>query len=324
MSSRTLRLTSKGAVTISGKQILLRAFGPITIRGDFTVDEEDQVSPTLPSLKPGQAFHKRAYENRLNAVLFNGKANKVQRNCIYLFSIAFKLAELAGKPISYQYLAYAIVTAYHETAFTMKSIEEYGKGEGHSYGEPHEVTGQTYYGRSYSQLTWYENYLKAQGQVYNRDFKVGEVDFIYHPELVLEPYYGAQVTIFGMLNGWFTGKKLSDYWLADGSYDYVNARRIINGTDKAQTIAGYAREVESAILLAYGHEIERDMVSTGSRGADVCELQLALGVSADGVFGNGTKTALEAFQQANQLTPDGICGSSTWDAIDTQVYGISH
>ncbi|HHY0551844.1 TPA: peptidoglycan-binding protein [Vibrio parahaemolyticus] len=234
------------------------------------------------------------------------------------------MAELAGHEIPYQYPCYALATTYHETAFTMESIEEYGKGEGRPYGEPHEVTGQTYYGRSYPQMTWYDNYLKAQGLVYNKELKVGEVDFLYHPELVLEPFYGTQVTIFGMLNGWFTGKKLSDYWLSDGSYDYVNARRIINGTDKAQTIAGYAREIESAMLLAMGNEIDRDMLSVGSRGADVCELQLALGVNADGTFGSDTKKALETFQQQNQLTVDGICGAGTWKAIDLAVYDVSY
>lgn len=47
----------------------------------------------------------------------------------------------------------------------------------------------------------------------------------------------------GMEAGRFTGKKLSDYLPGD----YVNARRIINGTDKAEQIAGYARQFEAAL-----------------------------------------------------------------------------
>jgi len=44
-----------------------------------------------------------------------------------------------------------------------------------------------------------------------------------------------------MVNGWFTGKKLSDFT------DYRNMRRIINGTDKAMEIAGFAKVFEMAL-----------------------------------------------------------------------------
>jgi hypothetical protein len=47
----------------------------------------------------------------------------------------------------------------------------------------------------------------------------------------------------GMHEGWFTTKKLSDYIHGD-KCDYLNARKIINGTDKAALIAGYARKFE--------------------------------------------------------------------------------
>ena len=67
-----------------------------------------------------------------------------------------------------------------------------------------------------------------------------------HPELALNPTYAAQIMIAGMREGWFTGKKLSDY-IKNGKVDYVGARRIINGTDKAQLIAGYAKQFESAL-----------------------------------------------------------------------------
>lgn len=42
-----------------------------------------------------------------------------------------------------------------------------------------------------------------------------------------------------MVDGWFTGRKLSQYF--EGKIDYQGARRIINGTDKAIMIAGYAQ-----------------------------------------------------------------------------------
>ena len=59
----------------------------------------------------------------------------------------------------------------------------------------------------------------------------------------------AQVMFAGMSQGWFTGKKLSDYF-KDGKADWKNARRIINGTDKADTIAGYGKAFYRALQAA--------------------------------------------------------------------------
>jgi hypothetical protein len=55
-----------------------------------------------------------------------------------------------------------------------------------------------------------------------------------------------KIMSLGMRQGSFTGVGLSKYINAD-KCDYVNARRIINGTDKAQTIAGYATKFESIL-----------------------------------------------------------------------------
>ncbi|MGM6589849.1 hypothetical protein BTZ53_11000 [Vibrio parahaemolyticus] len=284
--------------------------------------EESYDKPSIPQL-PIKKLSTKAFINRINAVYFNGKMNDTQLKCVSLFSMSIMLMELAGKDMHYQYLSYMLATVYHETAFTMKSIEEYGKGEGRPYGEPDPRTGKVYYGRSYPQLTWYDNYAKATKELYSKNLVKGIVDFLNDPDLILEPYYGVQVTVFGMVGGWFTGKGLDDYWLDNGEYDYVNARRIINGTDKAQTIAGYAREAESAVLLAAGHDIHRETISVGDHGDDVRELQLVLGVEPDGIFGSGvTEPKLMAFQSEHDLNPDGICGPATWKKIDVVIYGI--
>jgi putative chitinase len=60
-----------------------------------------------------------------------------------------------------RWLAYPLATTAHETGFAMWPIEEYGKGEGMEYGKPDPETGQTYYGRGFVQLTWRENYVRA-------------------------------------------------------------------------------------------------------------------------------------------------------------------
>jgi hypothetical protein len=49
-----------------------------------------------------------------------------------------------------------------------------------------------------------------------------------------------------MTRGIFTGKKLDDYFNAKTD-DWINARRIINGTDRASLVADYGHEYYAAI-----------------------------------------------------------------------------
>ena len=136
-------------------------------------------------------------------------------------------------------LAYVLATTYHETAHTMKPVREYGSEK--------YLKSKKYYpyvGRGYVQITWETNYKKAS-------IKLG-VDFIKNPNLLMEPKYAAPILLDGMIEGWFTGKKLSDYITLQTS-DFVNARRIINGVDKKDLIAGYAKEYDSLLLeMGYG------------------------------------------------------------------------
>jgi hypothetical protein len=57
------------------------------------------------------------------------------------------------------------------------------------------------------------------------------------------------------------------------------------------------------------------LLKEGSRGQEVVELQQALGISADGVFGPGTRAAVETYQRESGLSPDGIVGPQTLAAI---------
>ena len=144
-----------------------------------------------------------------------------------------------------RHLAYMLATAHHETARTMQPIAEYGKGKTRPYGQrlkqsgkPYTDTGAIFFGRGYVQLTWYENYDKA-GR------KLG-LDLLHDPLLAMIPAVAAKIMFAGMTEGWFTGKKLSDYF-NDTKEDWVNARRIINGTDRADLIAGYGKKYHAAI-----------------------------------------------------------------------------
>lgn len=268
-------------------------------------------------------FSRTAFLTRSNATIFHGHANADQLNCLRQFSLIYLMNNrVFGVHTPAAWLAYVLATTYHETAATMQPIEEYGHGKGHEYGKPDPTTGQTYYGRGYVQLTWLRNYQKAQDTVFDfNQLTRGGVPFVTNADLALKPVNAAQIAINGMVHGWFTGKRLADYLTADKT-DYVNARRIINGTDKAELIAGYAQQFEAAINLAEGREITRQTVRNGSQGGDVRELQLMLELTPDGIAGNKTVDAVKQFQQQHALNPDGICGPATWQALDRVIYGI--
>lgn len=163
------------------------------------------------------------------------------------------------KSISYPQAAYMLATIWHETAKKMLPIAEYGHGKNRTYGTwfrnsknelysfkdgskntaylysdyPH-----LYYGRGYVQLTWFANFEKASK-------KIG-VDFLNNPDLVMQKEHAVHILIVGMKEGWFTGKRLDDY-IYQSKKDYISARRIINGTDKAKLIANYAVVFERAL-----------------------------------------------------------------------------
>lgn len=269
-----------------------------------------------------RGFSRPAFLNRINATLFSGRMSGEQVGGINRYLNAWLVYNnVLGRDIPVTWLAYILATVYHETAMTMQPIAEYGKGAGYEYGEPDPVTGQVYYGRGDVQLTWIYNYQKAQEYVINFNTMKSDLDLVNNPDLALIPWVAAQVTIGGMSQGWFTGAKLGDY-LTPTFTDYVNARRIINGTDKAQTIAAYAQDFEAAIRLALGEGIVRSMVQMGSKGDDVRELQLMLKLSPDGTDGPDTTSAVISFQQQQGLSADGICGPDTWGALDRVVYNL--
>lgn len=149
-------------------------------------------------------------------------------------------------------LAYILATTYHETARTMQPVRETlaktdAKAKeiltkawkaGKLPWVKRDYWSSGYFGRGYVQLTWRDNYAKA-GK------KLG-IDLVHQPELALQPSIAAHILIRGMMEGWFTGKKLPDYINAIKA-DYVEARRIVNGTDRAVMIAGYATKFEQAL-----------------------------------------------------------------------------
>ena len=53
----------------------------------------------------------------------------------------------------------------------------------------------------------------------------------------------------------------------------------------------------------------------GSKGEAVKQLQYRLHIKADGIFGSGTKAAVQKFQKSKKLSADGIAGKQTLTAL---------
>lgn len=160
----------------------------------------------------------------------------------------------AGTETDRRQLAYCLATFKWETAHTLKPIDEHGSANyfntrygpqtkvGKVLGNTKAGDGALFHGRGYVQLTGRRNYTKAKA--------LTGVDLLTEPDRAKNPPLAYEIAIQGMIDGWFTGKKLGQF-IKDGQPpDYENARTIINGHDKAQTIADIARRFNEVLLQA--------------------------------------------------------------------------
>jgi len=136
-------------------------------------------------------------------------------------------------------VAYIMATGYWEAhnpkkpELRLTPMKEFG-GEAYLKGKKY----YPYVGMGLSQLTWLDNY-KKEGKRLN-------IDLVGHPELILEIPIAANSHVYCMSHGSYTGKKLSDY-INDKKCDFINARRIVNGTDRAEEVAAIAQKFLSCL-----------------------------------------------------------------------------
>lgn len=188
----------------------------------------------------------------------------------------------AASHLPIEYVAYLLSTCYHETGAKMSPNREnlnysvsgllntfsraristaqaqaYGRSPGRAanqvaianavyggewgrknLGNTQPNDGWDFRGGGQSHTTGRTNYEKVKAAT--------GVDVVGNSDLILDPMVSATALVQASVEGWYTGKKLSDYLPGD----YRNARRVINGIDKADTIAGYARAFEKALRAA--------------------------------------------------------------------------
>lgn len=167
---------------------------------------------------------------------------------------------VAGWGVSW--VAYALATTYHETAHTMEPVKEIGgtayftrmydingsrPAKARELGNLSPGDGAKYAGRGYVQLTGKANYTKATAKLRALGY---DVDLVANPDLAMRPDIAAVILVYGMREGWFTGRDIDDD-LPNGRAgtlaQFVASRDIINGRDKQELIAGYAVDFQTGL-----------------------------------------------------------------------------
>lgn len=184
--------------------------------------------------------------------VFHGHLNDQQVTGINSM-LDFWDAHMSGKDL--RFLAYPMATTVLESAHTMQPIKERGTNSyftrmydirgsrpktAKALGNTTPGDGIRYCGRGLCQITGRKNYAWAT--------KATGVDCIANPDALLDPRTACYVLFAGMILGHFTDKKLSDYF-TDTTSDPINARRIINGLDKAADIAQDYQSILTALRL---------------------------------------------------------------------------
>lgn len=180
---------------------------------------------------------------KLYRKLFNEKLTEKQvENMEVFFDSCVKYIAYFNTDVYAQQLAYTWATVKHETGNTYGAFKEVRqvrvdtprRKEVRRLQDRYWYTG--YYGRGPVQLTWDYNYKWAQS--------ITGKPLLKDPDILLRDLEtGYHITIYGMALGKFTGRRLSNYINKD-KVDYRQARRVVNGLDAADKIAGYARIFE--------------------------------------------------------------------------------
>ncbi len=162
-----------------------------------------------------------------------------------------------------------LATTFHESAQTMQPIKEIGNRAyfirmydktgarpkiAAQLGNTEVGDGAKYPGMGYVQSTGRANARRATERL--RELKIigPDLDFERTPELLMKPEYAIHILFLGMEEGWFTGKTLDgdidDAIDGDEFADFIRARRIVNGTDRAEKIAGYGMAFLNALIAS--------------------------------------------------------------------------
>ncbi|MET3925535.1 hypothetical protein [Devosia sp. 2618] len=204
-----------------------------------------------------------AFFDAVRTSLFDGKLNQAQVEGLNAIASAW---DRYGDGQTHK-LAYLMATAHHETGQLqwLKEIwrptraqrryerdfdKPWTKDDPRNslafrLGNTQAGDGKRFMGRGLAHITGRRNYTDWAKRL--------GVDIVGKPELAEQLPIAARILVEGSMLGTFTGKKLGDY-ITSTAVDWKNARRVINGTDKADLIAGYAEQYQAALKAGLAGE----------------------------------------------------------------------
>jgi hypothetical protein len=191
---------------------------------------------------------RQRFFSTMRGILFGGKLTVAQVRGTEMVLDMFQQRAAGG---DVRHLAYALATAFHETGATMQPVREtmapnddaaigildraFAAGRLGQVKVPYwrrDAEGKSWLGRGLVQLTHRRNYEAMSA--------VTGIDLVEKPQRAMEPQVSALILVEGMMRGSFTGRRLSHYFSGVRA-DWEGARAIINGTDRADLVAGYGR-----------------------------------------------------------------------------------
>lgn len=196
---------------------------------------------------------KHLFDTTRNA-LFGGRLSARQVGGMEAIVAAWETTRTDG---DLRWLAYMLATTFHETAATMQPVREtlaatdvvaaarlenaWARGRLGAVKTPYwraDAEGKYWLGRGLVQLTHKANYERMSRET--------GIDLVADPGRAMEMEVAVQILFAGMEKGLFTARRLADYFAA-GRADWTNARRIINGLDRAADIAAHGRIFHRAL-----------------------------------------------------------------------------
>ena len=194
------------------------------------------------------AIDRRSFFDAVRASLFGGRLSQPQVGGMSAVLDAWETTRAGGDRRG---LAYMLATTFHETAATMQPVREtladsdaaaaarlesaWARGRLAFVRTPYwrpDAEGKYWLGRGLVQLTHRANYERMARET--------GIDLVTDPARAMDMDVAVVILFCGMEKGLFTARKLADYFGA-GRADWINARRIINGLDRAADVAAHGR-----------------------------------------------------------------------------------
>ena len=136
---------------------------------------------------------------------------------------------------------------YSAHGFTRDDLAEKRYGHetniGKALGNSEVGDGAKYKGRGYVQIVGRRNYTKLNGLL---ELEGTPNDLVSNPDAANIPEIAYKTASIVLIEGLFTGKKMSEFITATEA-DYIGARRVTNGNDKAELIANDAKKLEAIL-----------------------------------------------------------------------------